>query len=93
MIELGGNICLKGFDDVEKGKLIIIKKILGNYVKNLIERIKNFESILISVKTEENNFVEVKLKYDENEIIANSNDKNLFFAMNNALENLEESIK
>lgn len=93
MIELGGNISLEGFDEVEQGKLIIIKKILGNYVKNLMPRIDNFESILLSVKIEENNFIEVKLKCDGNEIIANASDKNLFFAMNNALDNLEESLK
>ena len=93
MIELGGNISLDGFDEVEQGKLIIIKKILGNYIRDLIENMDNFESILISLKTEENNFIEARLKCGGNELSSNSSDNNLFFAMNNALTNLENSLK
>ncbi|MBT3416830.1 hypothetical protein HON86_02965 [Candidatus Woesearchaeota archaeon] len=92
MIELGGNINLDGFDNVEQGKLIIIKKILGNYVKNLIENTENFESILLSLKTEENNLIEVKLKCGANELICNSSDNNIFFAMNNVLTELESNL-
>lgn len=92
MIELGGNISLEGFEEVEQGKLIVIKKILGNYVKNITNKIDNFESILISFKFNENNIIDTKLKFGEKEIKSNSNDKNIFFALNNALAGLDEKI-
>ena len=92
MIELGGNISLEGFEEVEQGILIVIKKILGNYVKNITNKIDNFESILISFKFNENNIIDTKLKFGEKEIKSNSNDKNIFFALNNALAGLDEKI-
>jgi len=44
-IELGGNISLIGFRDVEPGKLIVVKKIVGNFVKKIQDQNKDFEKI------------------------------------------------
>ncbi len=92
MIELGGNIKLEGFKEVEPGKLIVIKKILGNYVKNISEKIENFESILISLNSDKDIAIGTKLKYGNTEITSNFSDKNIFFAINNALEELNKKI-
>jgi ribosome-associated translation inhibitor RaiA len=93
MIELGGNINLEGFEEVEPGKIIIVKKVVGNYVKNLTEKIDNFENMFVSFKFDKNNMIDIKLKCGENEIMSNSSDKNIFFALNNALTELEDKLK
>ncbi|MBT3281346.1 hypothetical protein HN865_03120 [Candidatus Woesearchaeota archaeon] len=92
MIELGGNISLEGFEGVDPGKLIVIKKILGNYVKNISETVDNFESILISLKCDKDNIIDTKLICGKTEIITNSSDKNIFFALNNVLEELNKKL-
>ena len=35
VMKLGGNIELVGFDDIDKQHMIILKKIIGNHVKDL----------------------------------------------------------
>ena len=35
MLELGGNIQLSGFSNIEPSKMIVIKKMVGNHVKKL----------------------------------------------------------
>ena len=38
MIELGGNINLDNFEEIEKGQLIVVKKVVGNYTKKISEK-------------------------------------------------------
>ena len=38
MIELGGNISLEGFKDVDNSEMTIIKKIVGNSTKKINEK-------------------------------------------------------
>ena len=61
-IELGGNINLVGFKDIEPQKLVVIKKLVGNFVKRLQNHYKeDFNSIVIDLK---------KIHISESEIFA-----------------------
>ena len=42
-ISLGGNIELNGFQDIENAKLVVLKKIIGNYVKQIQEKKSDYE--------------------------------------------------
>ena len=84
-MELGGNINLEGFDELESGTLIVLKKIVGNYVKKIAEKIK-FEKLELSLKKEAEKYkMEAKLIIEGKEKKENVEDENLFFAVDKVL--------
>ena len=40
MIELGGNIKLESFDEIQPAQLIVIKKVVGNFAKQYSEKVR-----------------------------------------------------
>ncbi len=50
MIELGGNITLVGFKEIEPAELIVVKKIVGGYARKLSDTVENFESLSMTLK-------------------------------------------
>ncbi|MBS3128781.1 hypothetical protein J4410_06585 [Candidatus Woesearchaeota archaeon] len=48
--QLGGNIELAGFQQLDSGSMIILKKIIGNYAKHFSEICENFEKLSLTVK-------------------------------------------
>jgi len=85
MIELGGNIRLVNFESLEPALLIVIKKIVGNYTKKLSETLKEFKSIELSLNEE--NQITVTVEADK-KYVSEAKDKNLFFALNAALQQI-----
>ena len=47
---LGGNIELVGFNSLEPAKIIVVKKIVGNYVKKICDNTPGFEKICLELK-------------------------------------------
>lgn len=91
MLELGGGIFLDNFEGIEPGRLIIVKKIVGNYTKNISENIEGFKKITISL--EEGNSYKIVVKVDAGkELIATGEKENLFFALNDALTGIDDQI-
>jgi len=45
MIELGGNIKLEGFDQIPKEQLIVLKKIIGHFTKEISDNDPKFKEI------------------------------------------------
>jgi hypothetical protein len=86
-MELGGNIFLENFDEVESGKLIVVKKVVGNYTKNISEKAKNFKKITINLKKSSAFEIEAKVEADK-EISSTSKEDNLFFALDKALSEI-----
>lgn len=93
-IELGGKITLSGFHIVELGKLVVVKKIVGNYVKKMEEKTQNFENISIHLKTVHNSEFEIQTKLVANGRSYSSDvvDFNLFFAMGKSLDKILNEI-
>jgi len=86
IVELGGNISLEGFSDLERAKLIVVKKIVGNYAK-AIEG--NYEKLRVSLAKEGDDYkVIVAVKGKESEQNAESLDKNLFMALDSAFKKI-----
>lgn len=88
MIELGGNIKLDGFDDVEPAQLIVIKKVVGNFTKQYSEKTEVKELL---VKLEKENNITVSLK-GEKEITENGEGDNLFFVLNEILVKIRDQL-
>lgn len=50
MLELGGNIKLVGFSDVDPAKLVVVKKLVGNYARKLSDHVSAFQELSVSLK-------------------------------------------
>ena len=89
MIELGGNIILSGFRDLEPAHLIVVKKIVGNYVKK-VDDLHYVKQLSLNLKSLHNKQVEIhgKLDLGKDSLQATVNDHNLFFALNDVLNKL-----
>ena len=85
MIELGGNITLEGFENLEPGALVIVKKVVGNYTKRISNNTTNFEKISISLNKDDKNNIQVKLHRNGEINVEEASDSNLFFALDKAL--------
>ena len=84
MIELGGNINLENFEEIEPGQLIVIRKVVGNYTKKISEKHKDFKKITVSIVPETKYKIKVTLELSETKE-AEAENPNLFFALDQAL--------
>lgn len=84
MIELGGSINLENFEEIDKGLLIVIKKVAGNYTKQITEKFKDFKKITISLVPKTKYKVKVTLETSETKE-SEAENINLFFALDQAL--------
>ena len=98
MIELGGNITLIGFKELDYAEMVVIKKIVGNYARKLSDR-EQVNELTLNLKqihhtSEESSKFEMKAKVDINGKIFNSEivDYNLFIAIDNIMKKLESQI-
>lgn len=90
MITLGGNIKLDGFEELDPGMLIVVKKMVGLFAKKVSENMGELESFDV---TKENNKITIKAKSGDKQIEGNSEEDNMFMALSNALKTVEEKSK
>tara|TARA_Y100000031_G_C8016040_1_gene290304 strand:+ start:133 stop:399 length:267 start_codon:yes stop_codon:yes gene_type:complete len=88
-MELGGNIVLEGFDKTEPEKLIVIKKIAGSFAKKVGEK-EEYKKVILELS--ENYKITINLKLKQREITSENKDQNLFFALTNAIKEVEAQI-
>ena len=99
IVELGGNIELSGFRDVDGGTMIILKKIVGNYVKQFSERVDGFERLQLNMKDVHKTEGSVKYSISANLIVngkthnAELTDRNIFTTIDKVLKKVESGIK
>lgn len=89
MIELGGNIVLSGFKELDPAQLIVVKKIVGNYVKK-IDELHGVKKLSLTLKPIHSKQVELHgtLDVEGDSKQAEVSDYNLFFALNTLLNKL-----
>mgnify|MGYP005846086391 CR=1 FL=1 len=98
MIELGGNITLAGFKDLDGGQIIVVKKMVGGYVRKMSDQMEDFESFKMTMKevhkTEKNQKYEIhsKLMAGGKPYTAKAVDHNLFVAMDSSLKKILTEI-
>ncbi len=91
--QLGGNIELAGFRELDGGSMIILKKIIGNYARKFSDRLENMEKLSITIKTVGSNQFEMKAKLIAGGEIYNSEvtEHNLFVIVDKLLSKIESS--
>jgi len=90
MIELGGNIKLEGFHNIEPALLIVVKKITGNYVKKISDKLgKDIDELKLEL-VEETGQKKIKgeVKANNKTETTESQNINLFFALDKVLNTL-----
>lgn len=98
VVELGGNIELSGFKEVDGATMIVLKKIIGNYARKFSETCMKFERLSVIMKKvherEKSEKYEIHAKVLDNgtPFAAVVTDFNLFFAVDNALKKVEHEI-
>ena len=92
-VSLGGNIELNGFKDVENAKLVVLKKIIGNSVKEIQGKKSDYEKISITLEGDENNAsIKVELTAGGSCITGEDTQNNIFVALDGALKKVMEQI-
>ncbi len=91
MIELGGNIKLEGFDDLEPMKLIVAKKIIGNFAKQVSEAKGDSLQMFKIIKKNNDIYAHAQLS---NEIIkVESKGNNWFCTLGQALQEIVKKTR
>jgi ribosome-associated translation inhibitor RaiA len=100
VLELGGNIELTGFTGLVPGSMTIIKKVVGTYAKKYSELKTDFQKLHLTMKPihkttqQAKNFqVNAKMIYGGRVAASESEDRNLFRAIDAALKKIEAEIK
>lgn len=90
-IELGGNICLKGFSSLERAHLVVVKKIVGSYARAISEKGRKFEKLAVSMEKGPDGYkITAALLTEGDEDKAEASNNNLFSAIDGALKKLSD---
>ncbi|MDP6642037.1 MAG: hypothetical protein QGF74_01495 [Candidatus Nanoarchaeia archaeon] len=88
MVELGGNIKLEGFDSIDSSSLIIVKKIVGNYTRKIMDNNQEYKGLTISLNNPNDYELKAQLIIGEKTHNSESVNNNLFMALNSVLNDL-----
>ena len=93
-MKLGETIVIIGFDNLEPALLIVVEKMVGNYVKDIIESKKGFENIKINMKSGSGGEYELEgeVGIGGTEYKKSVKEENLFFAINLLFEELRKDL-
>lgn len=98
-LQLGGNIELSGFKEIDPGGMIIVKKIVGNYARKFSDQCGDFEKLSLSMKTVHE--TEASKKYEVHGMVIDKGrtytssltDRNVFVVIDNVLKKIETALK
>lgn len=97
-INLGGNIQLSGFREIDGSSMIVLKKIVGNYAKRISELTKRMEVLHLTLKPvherEKSEKYEVYAKVIDNGkvYVSETTNRNLFVAVDDVLKKLVNEL-
>ncbi len=96
-IHLGTSIQLSGFRDLDGGKMVILKKIVGNYARRMSDNCNKFENISLIMKpvgsSADTYEIHGKLLDGGKVYAAESTERNLFVVVDKVLAKLFNEIK
>ncbi|MFH0868523.1 MAG: hypothetical protein V1831_04375 [Candidatus Woesearchaeota archaeon] len=97
-MQLGGNIELAGFRDIDSASMVVLKKIIGNYVRRMSEISDKFEKLSVTMKpiheTEKSEKYEIHAKLINNgkPFVSEVVERNLFVAIDSVLKKIVNEI-
>ena len=97
--QLGGNIELIGFKEIDPASMIVFKKILGNYARKFKERCAEFQKLSLRVKTVHETPTSVKYELQGTVLDGGKTysskvtERNLFFVLDKVLKKIESELR
>ena len=97
-MQLGGNIVLSGFRDIDGASMIVLKKMVGNYARRMSELAEKFEQLHLTMRPvhekEKSELYEINAKLMNNgkAIVSEVTERNLFVAIDSALKKIVNEI-
>ena len=97
VIKLGNSIQLSGFRNLDGGKMVVLKKIVGNHIRKISENCESFENIELIMKPigpESSDQYEIHAKLVDNGkvVAAEDTDRNLFVVVDRVLTKIFNNI-
>jgi hypothetical protein len=95
LLKLGGSIELSGFNAVDRGSMVVLKKIIGNYARRMSDSSKGFQALKLRVKIVHDSVYELHCQMIDsgNAVTSSVEDRNVFVAVDSALKKIIEQIK
>jgi hypothetical protein len=98
-LQLGGNIELSGFREIDPASMVIVKKIVGNYARRFSEQCENFEKLSLTVKVVHE--TEASKKFEINGMVIDKGktytssltDRNVFVVIDSVLKKIGAEMK
>ena len=95
IITLGNKIDLIGFKIFSGSEMLIIRKMVGNFVKKCMDKSSDFKKLTLHVKTlheiENNRKYEMKATLEDSKMRhSESSDKNIFICLDSILKKLDK---
>lgn len=88
-IVLGGNIELKGFGDVEAAQMIVVKKMVGSYLRKITDDGVDAQKLVVE---KDNDTIKATLTTPEGDKTSEEKNSNLFFGLDQSLAKLKEQV-
>jgi hypothetical protein len=98
-LNLGGDIQLVGFKQVDRASMVIVKKMVGNYVKKFGDLCEKFEGVKLTLKivhpTEKSEKYEIHtiLMNSGSPVVSEFTDRNLFVTLDKVLGKVESLLQ
>jgi hypothetical protein len=91
--QLGGNIELVGFQEIDGGSMIILKKVIGSYARKFSDRLGSIEKLTIRMKKVGNSQFEITgaLVKEGQQFNSELTEYNLFVGVDQVLKKIETS--
>lgn len=91
--QLGGNIELIGFQEIDGGSMIILKKVIGSYARKFSDRLSGIDKLSIRMKKVGNSQFELygALHKEGQQFNSDLTEYNIFVAMDKLLKKIETS--
>ena len=94
-LELGGNIELSGFREIDPASMIVVKKIVGNYARKFSNKVE-VQKLKITMKQvhgDESRYeIHSTVLTTDTNYISEITDHNLFFVLDKAMKKLEQQL-
>ncbi|KHO45574.1 MAG: hypothetical protein QS99_C0014G0014 [archaeon GW2011_AR4] len=98
-VELGGNITLSGFKDLDPSQMVVVKKMVGNYAREFSQKV-NVHLLHLRIKPVHRTEKEVKkhelhirLDHDDGQAVAEGTDFNLFVLIDDLMKKVLHQIE
>ncbi len=88
VIKLGEQIELYGFQTVDRGAMVVLKKLIGNAAHALAEKYTDFQRLIIKLEGQNPLHITAELHTATEPRTATAEGTNVFFTLNQALKQL-----